>query len=64
MKIGMKEEMGIADEMRSSNLESRAQYTLLRAKRAQRALRAPLPCFLLYTDVKIGMNIQWDKADD
>ena len=37
MKIGMKEEMGIANKMRSSNLESRA---LLRAKRAQQALRA------------------------
>ena len=23
-----------------------------------------LPCFLLHTAVKIGMNIQWDKADD
>ena len=44
VKIGMKEEMGIADEMRSSNLESRVQYTLLRAKRAQRAMRAPLLC--------------------
>ena len=34
-----------------------------RAKRAQRALRAPLPCFLPYTAVKIGMNIQWGIVD-
>ena len=33
------------------------------AKRAQRALRAPLPCFLLYTAVKIGMYIQLDMAN-
>ena len=26
MKIGMKQEIGIADEMRSSNLELRARY--------------------------------------
>ena len=40
--------------------EQRAQS---RAKRAQRALRAPLPCFLLYTAVIIGINIQLDVAD-
>ena len=31
--------------------------------RAQRALRALLPCFLLYTAVKIGINIQLDVAN-
>ena len=34
-----------------------------RAKRAQRALRAPLPCFLPYTAVKFGMNIKLGMAD-
>ena len=33
-----------------------------RVKRAQQALRALLPCFLLHTAVKIGMNIQLDMA--
>ena len=35
----------------------------MRAKRVQRALRAPLPCFLPYTDVKTGMNVQLDTAN-
>ena len=41
-----------------------AHHVQSRVKRAQQALRAPLPRFLLHTAVKIGMNIQWDKADD
>ena len=41
----------------------RAQRAQSRAKRAQRALRALLPCFLLYTAVKIGINIQLDMAN-
>ena len=40
-----------------------AQRAQSHAKRAQRALRAPLPCFLLYTAVKIGMYIQLDMAN-
>ena len=34
-----------------------------RAKRAQRALRAPLPCFLPYTAVKFGINSHLGMAD-
>ena len=40
-----------------------AQRAQSHAKRAQRALRAPLPCFLLYTAVKIGINVQLDMAN-
>ena len=40
-----------------------AHRTQSRAKRAQRALRAPFPCFLPYTAVKFGMNIQLGMAD-
>ena len=40
-----------------------AHRTQSRVKRVQRALRAPFPCFLPYTAVKFGMNIQLDMAD-
>ena len=34
-----------------------AQRAQSHVKRAQRPLRAPLPCFLLYKAVKIGMSV-------
>ena len=34
-----------------------------RAKHSQWALQAMLPCFLLYTAVKIGINVQLDMAN-
>ena len=40
-----------------------AHCAQLRAKHAQRTLRAPFPCFLPYTAVKFGMNIQLGMAD-
>ena len=59
----MNSQLGMADGWRVLVSESCVRIARNRAKRAQRALQAPLLCFLLYTAVKIGINIQLDMAD-
>ena len=63
MKIGMNVGWDMADGWRVLVSGLSARIVRNRAKCAQRALRAPFPCFLPYTAVKFGMNIQLGMAD-